>query len=341
MSSSRDKYIKAGKAVDSGRVNLSRAPAQLDHKLSHVPEASAPVSAVARTRRSPTARYLAGIAILLVTLTAWHYHQIYVSGQSLSDALSTGGDGNGSTDAHGGDSVTASPETRGFDNPSDSTDPSSRDASLAAPGGNPVRGNGAPTARRGVFGSSPRAAQGATGREQTGKDSSDQGTTQGQETYPSARSADLVRRYIAEQQEQLGCGDMPEVYCESDVIREANGYALSVASGCDIGAIRDEPCPINAAAVINKKIREIELRALASKQRALEHAITGVALGAPSSFIEDMQTCKIEALNSGLRDAAYQQYVESKCLPSARAARAKPLKQLLARVNGKIRELGG
>jgi len=151
---------------------------------------------------------------------------------------------------------------------------------------------------------------------------------------------DLVRRYIAEQQEPLGCGDMSKVYCESDVIRKANLYALSVANGCDIGVIRDEPCPINAAAVIDKKIRDIELRALISKQRTLESAITSVALAAPSSFIDDIHSCEVKALNSGLRGEAFQQHVDSTCLPSARMARARPLKDLLVRVNGKIRELG-
>jgi len=133
---------------------------------------------------------------------------------------------------------------------------------------------------------------------------------------------------------------MPEVYCESDVIREANGYALSAASGCDIGMDRGEPCPINAEVVIGKKIKQIELRALASKRRALERAITAVALGAPSSFIDDTQPCRTAAVDSGLRGEAYRQYVESTCLPTARAARAEPLKKLLVRVNGKIQELG-
>jgi hypothetical protein len=152
-------------------------------------------------------------------------------------------------------------------------------------------------------------------------------------------SAQLVTRYIAEHQEPSGCGTLPEVYCEADIVRAAERYALQVGNGCDIGNGGSETCPIDPEAVVIRKEREIELQALERKRATLESQLSSVYLSPPSSFYQDTELCKRKALNSGLRNEVYQQYVTSTCLPEARAARAKPLKDLLDRVDAKISQI--
>jgi len=152
-------------------------------------------------------------------------------------------------------------------------------------------------------------------------------------------SAQLVTRYIAEHQELSGCGTLSEVYCEADIVRAAERYALQVGNGCDIGNSAGETCPINPEVVVVRKEREIELQALERKRDTLESQLSLVDLSPPSSFYQDMESCKRSALNSGLRNELYQQYVTSTCLPKARAARAKPLKDLLDRVDAKISQI--
>lgn len=152
-------------------------------------------------------------------------------------------------------------------------------------------------------------------------------------------SAQLVTRYIAEHQEPSGCGSIPEVYCEADIVRAAERYALQIGNDCDIGISTGEACPINSEAVVVRKEHEIELQTLERKRVALEGQLSSVALSPPSSFHEDMESCERRALNSGLRSEVYQQYTMSTCLPEARAARAKPLKDLLDRVDSKISQI--
>lgn len=152
-------------------------------------------------------------------------------------------------------------------------------------------------------------------------------------------STQLVNRYIAKHQGLTGCGTLAEVYCEADIVRAAERYALQVGSGCDIGNGASEKCPINPEAVVVQKEREIELQALERKRATLARQISSVDLSPPSSFSRDMESCKRSALNSGLRNEVYQQYVTSTCLPVARAAQAKPLKDLLDRVDAKISQI--
>lgn len=371
MSKIRDKYVAAGKIVESGKIDFSRSGVPPAPRMEIKP-GSVKATPVASRKKGSWPRKVLLFALVVFGLAVWHYREaiglfdaLAVDSEQSSEA--TGADGanvdlNTSRSEPGlaaslsadkmpdqvvasgavqsdqsGPTATAFQSIQGSDRSSRGGEQSHAGASVRAIGAadSASSGQGNASSLQAASEASLGSKGGAHTVEPTGPVSPDVTAA----VSEPVSSAQLVTRFIAEEQGPTGCGDFPEVYCESDVWNQAARYALQVGSACDVGTPRGETCPIDAESVINRKVHEIEILALQRKQVVLERQLSGVRFSAPSSYSLEIEPCKNEAIRLGLRGEAYEQYVASTCMPAAQAARVKPLRELLDRVVAKIAQL--
>lgn len=373
MSKLRDKYVAAGKVVESGKIDLSRSGIPPAPRIKFQSAGSGVTPAVSRNKRGGVGKFLVFFVVMVFGFVGWHYRESI----ELFDVPDGGSDQSGAqiganlalnapqddsdvadsrsshevpsrviassmAQANQGEPTSAGSQTQGgsgrivgMGEPPHSEAPGEGGVEPSGSSDLASSGVGYAASLQVAADASLKSGGARNATELTNPRSGDQTGV----APESVSSAQLVRRFIAERQGPSGCGDFPEVYCESDAWNQAARYALQVGSGCDVGGSRNETCPIDAESVIDRKVHEIEITVLQRKQEMLERQLSDVRFSAPSSYSLEMEPCKEEAIRSGLSGDAYQQYVTSTCLSEARAARANPLRELLGRVIVKIGQL--
>ena len=138
------------------------------------------------------------------------------------------------------------------------------------------------------------------------------------------------------------CGDLPEVYCSSDLKKAVANDLRAKSGACDKLAAQTPECDWSAEVMLVNQVRLAQLAALKAARPQLERYIAD-----PESVDYRFRTqvntlanqCQSQAMFKGMRGNALYDYTNQTCLPAARQQLVGLREQLLRRVNARIEEL--
>lgn len=150
---------------------------------------------------------------------------------------------------------------------------------------------------------------------------------------------DEIKQFQILHEQDSDCGTLDDVYCKSDLIKQAASNAYSSSLLCEQGkATGKDVCFSTSNQFIDHEFQKLELEKLNTAKYNLERAI-GSKKANHFAVIEQLtEACKKEAIAAGHRDD-FLEYTRSTCYPEAEKVYLQPEQDTLKKVNARLEEL--
>lgn len=138
------------------------------------------------------------------------------------------------------------------------------------------------------------------------------------------------------------CGDLPQVFCRSELWKQAVAEAYHASRSCDQDLVTQEECAGGPDAMVHRAFRRRQVDALAAERgKAARNLETpeNVIGGLRDLVARDSAACTMKAERAGLRGAQYEEHVQSACIEPARAKYLRPLQDYLAMITARLQAL--
>jgi hypothetical protein len=158
---------------------------------------------------------------------------------------------------------------------------------------------------------------------------------------PTPSATAWLSDFLIQHASDTDCGELKDLYCKADLVRQAARLAYDDSVKCDQQQSSAERCKGNGRAFIERRYRDLEIQTLPRQKTSLQN----VLLSASKTGLSDgnvmllAEPCERQAVNDGLRDAAYFDYAKHTCMPRALEIYLRPKKEMLKRVNVRLNEL--
>lgn len=148
-----------------------------------------------------------------------------------------------------------------------------------------------------------------------------------------------IQAFILEARTNRGdCGEFAQDYCKADMMLVAAETALDNSVKCDQDTA-DNACAAKASALIEREFQTLEKAKLLNMQEKYQKFVADPEkydYNAHSNIDALSEKCKRGAIDKGLRDTAYSEYVKAVCLPQARKDFLQPQTTILARIKARL-----
>ena len=158
----------------------------------------------------------------------------------------------------------------------------------------------------------------------------------------SPRSESLAA-YLKNLPQERDCGEMKDVYCRSDLIKQAAEIAYGESKRCDRDEASGAACNRDVPTSVNEESLKLEKEALNIAKTKYEQYVAKVGQydwfshGSMYVYGEKCKRKAVEVL--GLRQEAFYEYTDRVCLPEAREEFMKKEKSLLDKINARLAEM--
>lgn len=147
-------------------------------------------------------------------------------------------------------------------------------------------------------------------------------------------------------QNDVACGELSEVYCLANLLKQAARSALEVSENCDSMNNVGVQCIKGAEEIYEEEFKKIELGELLRQKQKYEQYIADPS-GTRSFNSQNAQgniyilaeKCKKEGLERGLKGLEYQKYANEVCEENAKQEFLMPQISTLKRINSRIEQL--
>ncbi|WP_156894980.1 hypothetical protein [Janthinobacterium sp. 1_2014MBL_MicDiv] len=148
-----------------------------------------------------------------------------------------------------------------------------------------------------------------------------------------------INSFLTEARTTKGdCGEFPQDYCAADFMIMAAERALQRSVQCDRNPL-EKNCTSTSDILIKQEFKALENEKLVSMQEKYENYIAHPEkynYNTYSNIHAIADKCKRGAIDKGLRDGAYSDYVAANCMPQARIAFLKPQQEILDRIKARL-----
>lgn len=148
-----------------------------------------------------------------------------------------------------------------------------------------------------------------------------------------------IRAFILETKTNHGdCGEFAQDYCKADLMLIAAETALESSVKCDQD-MTGKTCPAKASVLIEREFNALEKAELLRMQDKYQKFVADPEkydYNAHSNIDALSEKCKRGAIEKGLRETAYSEYVKMVCMPQARKDYLKPQTAILARITMRL-----
>lgn len=144
--------------------------------------------------------------------------------------------------------------------------------------------------------------------------------------------------YLEVQANKGDCGEFPQDYCKGEYLLTAAATALEKSRKCDQDPATSG-CAASSDDMIKQEFEVLEHEKLVSMQEKYAKYVADPEKfdgNAQNNILVVAEKCKRGAIEKGLRDVAYGDYVRSTCLPQAKKEFVRPQAEILARVTARL-----